>query len=440
MREARMSARARDSVRGAFLGYAVDYFDIYLPVVALAPAMAYFQPRNLPDSIETTLFYLVFATTLLGRPIGAIVFGQFADRIGRKRVTNISVGGFAIVTLATALLPGYRTWGLAALLVLIAMRLLDGFFLGGEYTSNNTLAIEVMPKRLRGVLGGLLASAFPTAYVAISLVTAVLLHFLPASGVDSPYVQWGWRIPFVVGAGLAVAFLLYYRRVPESQAWMEAAKSESPLRELLRGAHLRDVAQIFVMMTGFWFTTQAVSGVLPGLLITTLKLPSALVTNGILVATVVLFGGYVGAGALSQAIGRRLTITLFGLSTLVLGCGLYWALVTNALRGGPIAVTIALAGVVLVLTVSPWGIATTYINERFPTRVRSSGYGVGYSLAVVIPSFYSFYLLGLSHLMPYPYTQIVLLAISGVLIVVGSRLGPETRDVDMVPAAAEARA
>ncbi len=110
----------------------------------------------------------------------------------------------------------------------------------------------------------------------------------------------------------------------------------------------------------------------------------------------------------------------------------YWLMLANASAKGPLVLTMAIYVVVLCLTISPWGIVTAYINERFPTRVRSSGYGIGYSLAVIIPSFASFYFLGLTKLgIPYVYTPLVLMALAGVLQVIGAWLGPETRDVDL---------
>jgi hypothetical protein len=90
-----------------------------------------------------------------------------------------------------------------------------------------------------------------------------------------------------------------------------------------------------------------------------------------------------------------------------------------------------LATVVLVLTVSPWGIVSTYLLERFATGVRASGYGIGYSLGVLIPGFYAFYLLGLKNFMPYAYTPIVLIVVGGLLTTVGALLGPETRNVEI---------
>lgn len=426
-----LSPEGRRAIIGAILGFVVDFYDIYLPLVALAPAISYFQPKDLPGSTVTTLFYLVFAVTLIGRPIGAIIFGHFADRVGRKQSTMISVAGFAVTTLLIAVLPGYQTLGIASLVLLIVFRLMDGIFLGGEYTSNNTLAMEYCPKHLRGFVGGLIQSAYPIAYVGISLFTAIMLAALPHEGPDSAYAQWGWRVPFVVGALIAFAFLIWYRTVPESRMWKDTKKSSAPLRELLQGQNLRNFLQVFVLMTGFWLQTQAVTSVLPGLLIQTLKLPSAIVTNALLVANLVLVGGYLAAALLGQRFGRRRMLIIFGANTLIVGCTLYFFAVRNALAGGSLAGTLALVGLLVLLTTAPWALATTYVNERFPTNIRSSGYGVGYSLAVVIPSFYSFYLLGLAKLMPYAYTQIVLLVLCGLFVVLGATLGPETKDVDL---------
>jgi MFS family permease len=133
---------------------------------------------------------MIFATTLIGRPIGAFVFGHFADTIGRECM------------------------------------LIDGIFLGGEYTPASPLAMEYCPKEKRGLYGALIQSAAPLGTAAISLVTLAVLAGLPASGLDSPYVQWGWRIPFLVGAAMASALPIYYQRsVEESKVWQKSSRS-----------------------------------------------------------------------------------------------------------------------------------------------------------------------------------------------------------------------
>jgi MFS family permease len=119
-------------VQAAYLGFFVDMFDVYLPIAVLAPALNYFIPGGLSGAAQATIFYVVFAVTLIGRPLGAVIFGHAADRLGRRRTTLVSVGGFGIVTLFIAALPGYDTWGAAAIGVLVALRLLDGIFIGGD--------------------------------------------------------------------------------------------------------------------------------------------------------------------------------------------------------------------------------------------------------------------------------------------------------------------
>ncbi|MFG1646553.1 MFS transporter, partial [Amycolatopsis sp. NPDC049252] len=126
------SAKVRAAVRGGTLAYFVDQFDIYLPIVVLAPATAYFQAANLSASTTALLASLVFASTLIGRPLGAIIFGHFADTVGRKRTTLVAVGGFGVITLLTACLPGHETIGVWSVGLLIGLRFVDGIFLGGE--------------------------------------------------------------------------------------------------------------------------------------------------------------------------------------------------------------------------------------------------------------------------------------------------------------------
>ncbi|HZB91328.1 MAG TPA: MFS transporter [Stellaceae bacterium] len=422
-----LTPAGRKAMIAGCVGFAVDFFDIYLPVLALAPVTKMFQPPGLSPTATTTIYFFVFAATLLGRPCGAVIFGHWADRIGRRRTTIISIIGFGTLTFLIACLPGYATIGAASLALLILFRFVGGVFMGGEYTSNNTLALEMAPKERRGFVGGVLQGAYPIGFFLVSMVTSILL----SATTPEQYVLWGWRIAFVFGAILAFLFLIYYIKVPESSLWLESEKSSAPLKDVVSGQHLRSLVQIFVMMLGFWFGAQSVIGVMPGMLIQQLHVPSKLMTNGLLITSFIQFFGFVGFGMLGQAIGRRRAFVLSGILTLIAGCGLYAASVANALSGGSVLTTTVIGCLCYLLVLSPWGIVTTYICERFPTALRASGYGIGYSLAVVIPAFSGAYLLVLQGFMPYPLTPVVLLALSGILIVVGALLGPETRHVEL---------
>jgi MFS family permease len=419
------------ALRAAFLGFFVDMFDVYLPVVALGPAMSYFQPATLSPALQSTLFYIVFAVSLVGRPIGATLFGHYGDKIGRRRVTIISMGGFAVVTLLIALLPGYESWGMASVTILTLLRLVDGIFLGGEYTGANPLAMEHAPKEKRGKWSGFIHTGFPVALAAMSLITSGLLRVLPAGSLHSPYIQWGWRIPFLVGAAFASGACLYYvKRVPESRVWANAEKIKSPLKELFRGENFRCLLQVFLVMSGVWFTLNAVTSILPGVLLTVRHVSSVVVTNAQLVASLVLALTFVPFGVLGQKIGRRNVLALFGVTGLTVGPFFYYVLVKSGYRST--LQVILLVSLINLCALPVWAIVTSYINERFPTNVRASGYGIGYSAATIIPAFSSFYMLGLRELgTPYEYTEIVLFALGGLLLLAGALSGPETKDVEM---------
>jgi MFS family permease len=419
------------ALRAAFIGFFVDMFDVYLPVVALGPAISYFQPATLSPTLKSTLLYVVFALSLVGRPVGATVFGHYGDKLGRRWVAMISMGGFAVVTLLIGLLPGYETWGISSIVILLLLRFVDGVFLGGEYTGANPLAMEYAPKEKRGKWAAFIHTGFPLSLAAMSLVTTGLLRVLPAGSLHSPYVQWGWRIPFFLGALLAASVFLYYvKRVQESSVWAKAEKTKSPLKELFRGDNLRCLSQVFLVMSGAWFTLNAVTSILPGVLLTVRHVNSVVVTNAQLVAYCFLAFCFVPFGILGQKIGRRTTLAGIGLAGFTVGPVLYYVLVRSGYRS---AVQLTLLVTLINLCSSPvWAIVTSYINERFPTAVRACGYGVGYSAATIIPAFSSFYMLGLKGLgMPYEYTEIVIFAVGGFLLGLGALSGPETKHLEL---------
>lgn len=432
-----LTPQSRSAVKGAWFGLFVDYFDIYLPIVALAPALSYFMAADLSPTKATTFGFALFAAAFLGRPIGTFIFGHLGDRLGRKSTTLIAAGGVTVTTFLAAVLPGYALAGVWSLVLLTGTRLIGGIFMGGQYTSANPLAIEGSPHRLRGQVGGIIAGAYPIAYVAISLITFALLRLLNGGESTGPYQQWGWRVPFLLGGVLSLAFFFYYRKeVQESEVWKENRKSGvvssgSPLKALFSGANRGSLVQVFVLMTGLWFGIQMLTSATPTLLISYLKQPSQSITWGLLIANVALAVAYPVFGLLGQKFGRRRVLTFAGLGTATLSAALYALMVNTVQSGGSFALSMTLVGLCLVLTVAPNAVIVAYLCERFATNVRSSGYGIGYTLAVVIPSFYSAIMLELGKVMSYAYTPVALLVVAGVLTLVGARLGPETNAVSL---------
>jgi len=420
---------ARRAVRAAYFGFFVDMFEVYLPIAVLAPALEYFIPAGLGAATKATIFSVVFAISLMGRPIGSLVFGHFGDRLGRRRITLISVAGFAVATLLVAALPGYRTWGGASIAALLVLRLADGIFIGGEYTAANPLAMEYSHKEKRGLNAALIHVGYPAALVCVSLLTASILKVAPGGDAGSAYAVWGWRIPFVIGALLAGAlFFYYYFMVPESEVWRASKKSDAPLKEIFAGADLRRLGQLIVVMSGAWLTLDATVATLPGVINTVLGVKSPDVNTGILIGAAISVPIFPLVGVLSQKFGRRPTLIVLGLLNLVPASALYYVLMAGAYHDS--AMLVGLIALILVLTIPVWAVITPYLAESFRTEIRSSGYGLSYSLATILPGFYSFYMLGLAKLMPYEFSPIVLLALGGLMLTFGALAGPETKHVD----------
>jgi MFS family permease len=434
--EQSIETRRRNAIKGAFFSEFIDMFDIYLPVVVLSPVLGFFQPPHLSAGTETILASLVFITTLLGRPVGALLFGMIADRIGRRKASIWSVSGFGVVTLLIALLPGYQSIGLTSYVLLVLLRFVDGIFLGGGYTGAMPLAIEYSKKEQRGFVGGFIIAGFPAAYVTINLVAMAMFALFPLNGMNSPYAQWGWRVPFVLGAVLAGVLATYYvRKVAESEIWKseaadKAAQAEKlPLTDLIRGKSGRNLLQVLLMMTGFWLTQNIVTIFLPtGLLVKTLHLSGFQMASTLMITYFVLFFSYIGSGLIAQRIGRRRFFAIVGPLIATVGSALLYVLANG--EGLSLTVIIVLVCVLAVLVTSPWGVIITYINERFVTDVRATGFGVGFSLSVIIPSFYAFYMNWLGAFMPLRLTAVALLCVGGLIGMVGALMGPETKDVD----------
>lgn len=425
--------KVRRALRGGTLAYFVDQFDIYLPIVALAPALIFFEPVGASAATTSLLSSLVFASTLVARPLGSIIFGHFADTVGRKKTTLVAVAGFGVATLAIAALPGFAGVGYWSIGMLIALRFVGGIFLGGEYTTAVPLAMEWSPKHKRGLYSGLITFTSPGAYAVIAAITLVLLQVMPPTDLRSDYVQWGWRIPFVVGALLSAVLFAYYRRqVVEPPASTSGVSGVDTVRQVpllrLLTTHPGALLQVFVLMTGAWLVTDMEAAVFPGQLALHVGLSSKQVTVTMLVLSVIAAASYPLFGQLSQKIGRRPFFIGYGLAVLVLGTGAYLVAVTS----GPHLATVIASGAVLGLfSTGTYGAIAAYLTERFPSSIRATGYGVAYSTALVVPAFYAFYLRQLGQLMPSQVAPAVLLALGAALISLGGFLGPETRDLDM---------
>lgn len=421
-----MDPTARSSLRAGMFAFYVDQFDIYLPVLVLAAVGPYFMPAGLSASTTGVLSAMIFAAALIGRPIGAALFGDLADTRGRKQTTIIATAGFGVVTLIIGLLPGSSLIGGWSIGLLITLRFVNGIFLGGAYTSAVPLAMEWAPPGRRGLVAGRILSTSPAAYATLGILTVLLRELMPTG---TTYLEIGWRIPFLIGAILAFVVVVVYRRAAtEPDTRRTGAGERRPLADLVSGPHRRDLLQVLVLMTGIWLANNMVSAVLPQLMGSRVGLPPLWVSAVSTINAIGLVIAFQLYGALSQRTGRRRFYATYGVIMAVVGGSLYAVLMITTPR---LPLVIALAVAIGFATNAGFGPIAAYLTERFPARIRASGFGVGYSLALVLPAFYSFYLAGLGSVLPSYLAPVVLVVIAGALVSVGGLLGPETKDADL---------
>ncbi|VXB88418.1 MFS transporter [Citricoccus sp. K5] len=435
------------ALRAGVVGNWIDNIHVFLPLTALAPAMLVLAG---PAAAVSTGALIVIAM-MLGRPIGGVVFGRIADRLGRTRTTRIAIAGTALCALVIAATPTHEILGAGTIGLILALRFLCGIFVAGEYSAAIPLAMEWSAPRRRGLMSGLILSMAPWAQATIAFSVAGLLALI---GPDA-YAAWGWRLLFVLGALLSVGMLVYYsRQVTDApvfhlskQRAEEAEQAERAdqagetvpagqakpagrpgLRQLLAGRWARAFWQVFVLMTGLWLLTNTTVLLLTDRLATDSALDPTAVPVVMGIASVAQAVVMALAGHLSTRVGRRRVFVLWGLAAAIAGPVVWWL----AVHSPTLATAAACAAVLQVITVSAYGPVSAYLSERFPTEIRSTGYGSGYSLSLIIPALYPFYLPALEAGFGRDGSVMALVVLGGVLLVLGAALGPKLapRDLD----------
>jgi MFS family permease len=426
-----MEAKLRGALSGGSFTFFVDMVDIYLPIIVLAPALAYFEPSKLPPVYIFALTYATLAATLLGRPVGTVIFGNYSDKNGRKKATQSSIIMAAFFTMLILILPGYSLLGLLSISLLLIFRFGVGVFLGGMYTGASPLAMEYSPKDKRGIYGALLNIGYPFAFAVISFISLPLLSAFPAVSPSSTYEVWIWRIPFLFESVLLFLLYIYYKKnVKESDIWEKSTKYKSPVKEIVFGNQSRQFWQVFILMTGFWFGLLAIVSSIGSISEQFVKISATSFLFFIGISAIIGAFLLIPWGMMSQKIGRKKSLILGGV-LLLIGVPFYYAFINYAHSWNSIAIFLSILVLWLISDIGFSGTVTAYINERFRTGARSSGFGMGYTWGVIIPSFDSFFIIGFSYIMPTKYAETLpLLFIAGVLVIIGALLGPETVNVD----------
>ena len=395
----------------AYLGWMLDAFDYFILVFMLAPIAA-----DVHTDLKSVTHAL--ALTLAMRPVGGLIFGLVADRLGRRPALMASILLYAVIELLSGFAPSLGS--------LLFLRALFGIGMGGEWGVGASLAMESVPARSRGVLSGILQQGYPAGY----LLAALANEFI--------FPRFGWRGMFFVGAAPAVLVVLIRMGVAESPAWIEEHAGRGPGTQGAGGrlwASARErwplLVYMVLLMAAFNAFSHGTQDLYPsGFLRTQRGLPSAAVSHIAMIASLgAITGGFL-FGALSQRFGRRRAIAaaaLLALPTIPLWLG---SSTVAGLAAGGFLIQFAVQGA--------WGVVPVHLNELSPGAVRGTFPGLAYQLGNLCASYLVPFQASLaeSHGGNYAFSLGWVVAIVALVVAGLALAGPEARTARLAPEAA----
>lgn len=374
-------ASQRKIVLACLIGNFMEYFDFSLfGFFAVAIGLNFFPATSTTAALLQS--FAVFGVAFAVRPIGGLVFGLLGDRAGRRTSLSVAIVLMGVGTALIAVVPPYAVIGIWAPIVLVLLRCVEGLSIGGEFSGSSAYLIETAPPGKRGVRASMVSLGGGLGLLAGGLFALVLQFVLTADEL----ISWGWRIPFLVAAPIAMVGLYIRRRLEDSPVFLAIAaatpEEERPRwRDAFGREHMRPLflTLCFSLICGvgyYYFTSFAVNFLSTSGGIS--RTSAVLVTSiGLLV--------YVAlcpfAGSLSDRFGRRRTIIAAGAGYVLLGIPLFLALSSHSLALVIVAMLL-FAVIQSVVNVN----TSLLLIELFPARTRLTSASVGFNIAVGPPS------------------------------------------------------
>ncbi|GAA4926044.1 MFS transporter [Nonomuraea thailandensis] len=369
-----MATSIKKIVAASLIGTTIEWYDFFL--YGSAAALVFnklFFPESDPLT-GTLLAFLTYAVGFVARPLGGLVFGHFGDRIGRKTLLVVSLLMMGTATFLIGCLPTYETLGPAAALVLTALRLVQGFALGGEWGGAVLIVSEHGDTARRGFWASWPQAGAPGG----NLLATGVLAALAAWQSEEAFLSWGWRVPFLLSGVLVLIGLWIRLSISESPVFKEAPpEARAPIVGVLRH-HSKDVlvaigARLaenisFYLLTVFVITYAKQTGI-----DNSTVLNAVLISSGIHFVTIPLWG------AMSDRFGRR-PIYLAGAAGIGVWIFAFFPLVDT---GNFLAITLAVT-VGLLFHGMMYGPQAAFFSELFGTRTRYTGVSIGAQLSAIV--------------------------------------------------------
>lgn len=360
-------------ISASALGTILEWYDFSL-FAYLTPILAklYFPQDNRITALMLT--YAIFAVGFFVRPLGAMLFGNLGDKIGRKKTLVWSILLMSLPTFMIGVLPTYQTIGIAAPCLLILLRICQGLSAGGESTGAMLFVLESMPKKHRGFMGAFLWSMTGVGMLLGSLAATLVMHFA-----DSP---WVWRVPFMLGLITGLIGFFLRLRTSESELFLKLLQTQATVKNPLLLAvkqYKKEILIIIGLYTLSAMITYLIFIFMPSYATNILGMPA---TKTSLFSTLIFAGSIFLVplgGYLSDKVGRKKCLRWSALGFIILSYPLF-----QIIAQGWLANLIFALVIFLLLAAVFQGALTATVLEMLPTRVRYSvtavGYNVSYSL------------------------------------------------------------
>jgi len=365
---------------GSFIGTTVEWYDyfIYGTAAALVFPKVFFS--NMSPEMATLMSMISFSVAFVVRPIGGIVIGHFGDRMGRKKLLVFTLMLMGLCTAAIGFLPSYAQAGIWGPALLIVLRIIQGFALGGEWGGAALMSVEHAPEGRRGLWGATMQMGVP-AGLLVSAGAFALVSMLP----DEQFFSWGWRLPFIFSLVLLIVGMYIRLQVSEPPAFEKVAEKgeieKAPLLSVWKYEKKKTIVMAFFQTAAnvgyFLITVYALSYITQ-----TLGLPRSVASNALMVGAAVDLFMQPVFGWLSDKYGRK-KVYGFGAIFFALYAFPFFALLNTA---DPYYITLALALGLGIGHASTGSLHGVIYAEQYKTKYRFSGSSVAYQLSGIVSS------------------------------------------------------